>query len=130
MWDAGGREFIDAFGGILTTSLGHCHRELVEAVSLQMEDLGHTSTLYVTEPQVEAARALVALMPPSLKRVFFTNSGTEAVETAVQVARHYTGANDVIALRGCYHGRSTLAQALNGIGAWRAPGASSPAVPS
>src|SRR5688500_19157652 len=56
--DADGREYLDGFGGILTTSLGHCHPRLVEAVRDQVGRLGHTSTLYATEPQVEAARKL------------------------------------------------------------------------
>ena len=83
--DADGREYLDAFGGIMTTSLGHCHPRVIEAVREQAGRLGHTSTLYVTEPQVEAARRLAAIAPGKLDRTFFTNSGSEAVETISQI---------------------------------------------
>ena len=99
--DVDGREYLDAFGGIITTSLGHCHPRVVEAVREQVGRLGHTSTLYVTEPQVEAAHRLAEIAPGGLDRTFFTNSGSEAVETAVALARAYTGRTDLIALRGC-----------------------------
>ena len=66
--DADGREYLDFFSGVLTTSLGHCHPELLAAVQEQSAALGHTSTLYVTAPQVEAAERLARLAPGSLKR--------------------------------------------------------------
>ena len=59
-WDADGREYLDFFSGILTTSVGHCHPRIVGAISEQAKTLGHTSTLYVTKPQVDAARRLAA----------------------------------------------------------------------
>jgi 4-aminobutyrate aminotransferase-like enzyme len=117
--DADGREYLDAFGGIMTTSLGHCHPRVVDAVREQVGRLGHTSTLYVTEPQVEAARRLAELAPGALDRSFFTNSGSEAVETAVALARAYTGRSEVIALRGSYHGRSGAALTLTAHASWR-----------
>ena len=117
--DADGREYLDAFGGILTTSLGHCHPRVVEAVREQAGRLGHTSTLYVTAPMVGAARRLAAMAPGALGRSFFTNSGTEAVETAIALARAYTGCTEVIALRGAYHGRSALTTTLTAQGSWR-----------
>jgi alanine-glyoxylate transaminase/(R)-3-amino-2-methylpropionate-pyruvate transaminase len=117
--DADGREYLDAFGGIMTTSLGHCHPRVVEAVREQVGKLGHTSTLYVTEPQVEAARRLAEIAPGGLERSFFTNSGSEAVETAVALARAYTGRSEVIGLRGAYHGRSGAAITLTAHASWR-----------
>lgn len=119
VWDADGREYLDFFSGILSTSLGHCHPRLVSAVSEQARHLGHTSTLYVTEPQVQAARRLAEIAPGKLKRSFFSNSGTEAIETAINLACIHTGRNEVIALRGAYHGRSTLATNLTGLSSWR-----------
>jgi 4-aminobutyrate aminotransferase-like enzyme len=119
VWDADGGEYLDFFSGILTTSVGHCHPRLVEAISEQAQTLGHTSTLYVTRPQVEAARRLAAITPGALNRVFFTNSGSEAIETAVNLACVATGRMEVIALRGGYHGRSTLATNLTGLSSWR-----------
>ncbi len=117
--DSEGREFLDFFSGILTTSLGHCHPEVVERVRQQMGVLGHTSTLYLTEHQVETARQLANLAPGALKRSFFTNSGTEAVETAVLFACSYTGRSEVIAMRYGYSGRSLLGTNLTGNGFWR-----------
>ncbi len=117
--DADGREYLDFFSGILSTSVGHCHPRLVAAVTEQAAKLGHTSTLYVTEPQVEAGRRLAEIAPGNLKKTFFSNSGTEAIETAINLACIYTGRNEVIALRSAYHGRSTLATNLTGLSSWR-----------
>lgn len=119
VWDAHGREYLDFFSGILTTSVGHCHPRMVEAITDQARTLGHTSTLYVTEPQVEAAIRLAAITPGNLNKVFFSNSGSEAIETAVNLACVATGRMEVIALRGGYHGRSTLATNLTGLSSWR-----------
>jgi 4-aminobutyrate aminotransferase-like enzyme len=117
--DAGGREYLDLFSGILTTSLGHCHPEIVAAVQRQVATLGHTSTLYATEPEVEAITRLARIAPGRLDHTFFTNSGTEAIETAVMLACVYTGRTDIIALRYGYSGRSTLATNLTAHAGWR-----------
>jgi 4-aminobutyrate aminotransferase len=117
--DVNGREYLDLFAGILTTSVGHCHPEVVERVQQQLATLGHTSTLYLTENEVAMARALSSIAPPELKRTFFTNSGTEAIETAVLLACVHTGRTDIIALRYSYSGRSLLATNLTGHGGWR-----------
>jgi 4-aminobutyrate aminotransferase-like enzyme len=117
--DVDGREFLDFFGGILTTSIGHCHPEVVERVRDQLERLGHTSTLYVTEKQVSVARRLAELSPGALKKSFFTNSGTEAMETAVMLASMHTGRTEIVALRHSYSGRSILASNLGAQAPWR-----------
>jgi len=117
--DRQGREYLDFFAGILTTSVGHCHSDVVSAVEAQARRLGHTSTLYVTEQQVEAAVQLARLSPGNLRRSAFTNSGTEAVETAVTAACMHTGRSEVIALRYGYSGRSALTANLTGHGHWR-----------
>ncbi|MCH7490946.1 MAG: aspartate aminotransferase family protein [Gemmatimonadetes bacterium] len=117
--DAEGREFLDLFSGILTTSLGHCHPEVVEYVQNQLTTLGHTSTLYLTEHQVELARRLASIAPGGLNKSFFTNSGTEAVETAIIAAYTYTGRSEIIVLRQGYSGRSILATNLTGHSGWR-----------
>ena len=117
--DSEGREFLDLFSGILTTSVGHCHPEVVERAHQQLRTLGHTSTLYMTEARVEVARRLADIAPGRLKRSFFTNSGTEAVETAVTAARIYTGRSEVIGLRYAYSGRSVLACNLSALAPWR-----------
>lgn len=117
--DASGERYLDFFAGILTTSVGHCHPRVVQAIQDQVETLGHTSTLYCTAPQVEAARQLAEIAPGALKKTFFVNSGTEAIETAVMLAQIHTGRSEVIALRFGYSGRSTLATSLTGQSAWR-----------
>ncbi len=119
VWDADGREYLDFFSGILTTALGHCHPAVVERVREQIGVLGHTSTLYLTEGQVELARRLAAIAPGQLKQTFFTNSGTEAIETAIALACLYTGRSEIIALRYGYSGRSLLATNLTAHSPWR-----------
>ena len=117
--DADGRTYLDCYAGILTTALGHCHPEVVERVRDQIGTLGHTSTLYVTEPAVEMARRLATIAPGRLDRSFFTNSGTEAVETAVMLACLYTGRSEIIALRHSYSGRSVLTTNMTAHAPWR-----------
>jgi 4-aminobutyrate aminotransferase-like enzyme len=117
--DEQGKEYLDFFAGILTTSVGHCHPDVVSAVEKQIRRLGHTSTLYVTEQQVVAAEQLARLSPGDLKRTAFTNSGTEAIETAITAACIHTGRSEIIALRYGYSGRSALTTNLTGHASWR-----------
>ena len=117
--DIEGREYLDFFGGILTVSLGHCQPEVVSALSSQAEQLGHVSTLYPTENLVKTAKRLAKLTPGKLKKSFFSNSGTEADETAVMLAKIHTGRQEIIALRHGYSGRSMLAQSLTAHSNWR-----------
>jgi len=124
--DAEGTEYLDFFCGILTTGIGHCHPEVTERVREQVGRLGHTSTLYLSEPQVNAARRLAGIAPGGLRKTFFTNSGTEAVETAVMLARMYTGRDEIIALRYGYSGRSALGTTLTAMSGWTPLGGSVP----
>lgn len=117
--DVDGNEYLDLFSGILSTSVGHCHPEVTAAVTDQAGRLGHTSTLYVTEPQIEAASRLTTMAPGALDRTFFTNSGTEAIETALAMACLHTGRTEIVALRMAYHGRSALASNVTAHAAWR-----------
>ena len=128
VWDPEGQEYMDLFSGILTTSVGHCNPHVVDAVTRQMNTLGHTSTLYATEPQVEAARKLADIAPGELKRTFFTNSGTEAVETALMMAALATGRTEIVALRHAYHGRSFMTTSVTGQAGWRPFGTAVPGV--
>lgn len=117
--DVDGVEYLDFFAGILTTGIGHCHPDVVERVREQVGRLGHTSTLYITENQINVARELAEITPGKLKSCFFTNSGTEAIETAIMLAQQYTGRHEVITLRHAYSGRSTLATNLTAHSSWR-----------
>lgn len=123
VWDAEGRQYLDFFGGIVTVSIGHCNDEINARVHRQIDTLGHTSTLYSSAPMMKLARQLAAISPSgALTRSMFTNSGSEANETAIHAARLYTGNSDIIALRHSYHGRSQLAAALTGNQTWRYSG--------
>ena len=117
--DAEGEHYLDFFAGILTTSIGHCHPAVVERVREQIGRLGHTSTFYITENQINVARKLADIAPGQLSSSFFTNSGTEAVETAIMLAQQYTGRREIIALRHGYSGRSVLATNLTAHAPWR-----------
>ena len=117
--DIDGVEYLDFFGGILTVSLGHCHPEVVDAIAQQSKTLGHTSTLYPTHGQIDAAQTLARLTPGKLKKCFFTSSGSEADETAVMLAKIHTGSSELIALRHGYHGRTHLNTTLTAHKAYR-----------
>ncbi len=118
--DAEGKRYLDFFGGILTVSVGHCHPAITERIVAQLRKLQHVSTLYLTEPALELAELLARLTPGRLSKCYFTNSGTEADETAVLIARLFTGRQEVIALRHAYSGRSMLAMSLTAHAPWRA----------
>jgi 4-aminobutyrate aminotransferase-like enzyme len=117
--DAHGTEYLDFFGGILTVSVGHCNKEVNQAVIEQNETLQHTSTLYINEPQVRMAKKLAEVTPGGLSKSFFTSSGTEANETAVLFARIATGHSDIIALRHAYSGRSEVTMNITAHAPWR-----------
>jgi 4-aminobutyrate aminotransferase-like enzyme len=114
-----GREYLDFFAGILTVSVGHCHPAVTEKVVEQQRTFVHMSTLYPTEQQVLLAEKLAEIAPFKDAKSFFTNSGTEADETAVVLAKVATGRRDLIALRHSYAGRGTLALNTMGQAPWR-----------
>jgi 4-aminobutyrate aminotransferase-like enzyme len=119
--DVNGEEYLDCFGGILTTSVGHARPEVVEAMCDQVRRIVHTSTCYLNVPILELAEKLAAITPGSLQKSFFTNSGTEAIETAIASARFFTKSPWIVSLRHGYHGRSVLASSVTGHAAWRLP---------
>ncbi|XP_057975097.1 alanine--glyoxylate aminotransferase 2 homolog 3, mitochondrial-like [Malania oleifera] len=104
VFDENGRRYLDAFGGIATVSCGHSHPKVVEAIVDQAMHLQHTTVLYLNHNITDFAEALASKFPGDLKVVFFTNSGTEANEVAMMIARMYTGCHDIISLRNGYHG--------------------------
>jgi 4-aminobutyrate aminotransferase-like enzyme len=120
VWDADGNQYLDFFGGIVTVSVGHCNDQVNAKVHRQLDTLQHVSTVFLNEPQAALAQKIASLTPGGqLTKSFFTNSGTEANETAILTARCYTGNTDIVALRHSYHGRSAMAMTLTGQGAWR-----------
>ncbi|KAL5709822.1 glycine transaminase [Ranunculus cassubicifolius] len=106
LFDEQGRRYLDGFGGIATVCCGHCHPDVIEAIINQTKRLQHSTILYLHHAVAEFAQALASKMPGDLKVVFFTNSGTEANELAMMMARLYTGSNDIVSLRNAYHGNA------------------------
>lgn len=117
-----GRAYLDCFGGLLATMVGHAIPEITEAIRRQSERILHSSTLYLLSGQVRLAERLAAASGMRDPRVFFVNSGTEAVEAALLIATAHASSNQVLALRGSYHGRSFGTVATTGIRAWSATG--------
>src|SRR4051812_22981504 len=119
VWDDQGRKYLDAFGGVLTVSIGHGNPKVTEAVIAQIRKINHTSTLYASEPLSNLAEKLAQIAPGNLKKSFITSSGTEANETAIAAARTYTGRIPLIVLRHSYSGRSATTLAMCGQSNWK-----------
>src|SRR6267378_8342965 len=129
VWDADGNQYLDFFGGIVTVSVGHCNESVNAKLRKQMDTLQHVSTVFAHEPQAALAKKIASITPEGkLTKSYFTNSGTEANETAILAARCYTGSSEIVALRHSYHGRSSLAMTLSGQGAWRLGGVTTPGI--
>ena len=122
LWDLEGRKYLDFFGGILTISVGHANPKVTGPITAQVEKLQHTSTLYPNEAIVALAEKLAQITPGHLQKSFFTNSGTEANEAAILLARMATNSFDVVALRHGYSGGSALTKAVTGQAPWRKAG--------
>jgi 4-aminobutyrate aminotransferase-like enzyme len=119
VWDVDGKQYLDFFGGIVTISVGHCNPRVISRTKEQIDRLQHVSTSFPTEPMVTLAEKISQITPGDLKKSYFTNSGTEANETAIQAARMQTGNLEVVALRHGYSGRSSLTRGLTGMSTWR-----------
>src|SRR5947208_8588806 len=119
VWDESGRRYLDALGGIVTVSVGHCHPHVVAAANQQNELLQHSTTIYLQPNVAEYARELAAKMPGDLKVCYFVNSGSEANDLALLMARVYTGNYDVIALRNAYHGGNAVTMGLTAHRTWK-----------
>jgi 4-aminobutyrate aminotransferase len=118
VWDVEGNRYLDFFGGILTTMVGHSVPEITEAIRDQAGKMLHTSTLYVSEPAVELAEMITEVSGIPDARVFFTTSGTEATDAALLLATTYRRSNQVLAMRNSYHGRSFTAVAVTSHRSW------------
>jgi alanine-glyoxylate transaminase/(R)-3-amino-2-methylpropionate-pyruvate transaminase len=121
LFDETGRRYLDGFAGIVSVSVGHCHPRVTAAMVEQLKRLQHTTTIYLHPTIGRYAERLVATFPADsgLDVVYFTNSGSEANDLAVLMARAATGNFDVIALRNGYHGGSQAAMALTGHSTWK-----------
>ncbi|KAJ8944322.1 hypothetical protein NQ318_016129, partial [Aromia moschata] len=104
LFDINGKIYLDMFGGICTVSVGHCHPKISEAVNEQMQTLCHVSNVYYHSKIHEYSKRLAEKLPGNLKSIYFVNSGSEANDLALLMARAYTGRFDVVSLKNGYHG--------------------------
>lgn len=114
LYDKDGNAYIDCISGIAVSSLGHRHPKIISAIRDQLDLHLHTQVYgeHITRPQVALAERLAQLLPPTLTTSYFTNSGTEAVEGALKLARKFTGRYDIIACRHAYHGSTAGTESL------------------
>jgi 4-aminobutyrate aminotransferase len=119
VWDDRGDRYLDCFGGVLTVSVGHANPRVNKAWIDQVNSIAHTSTLYANQPQGDLAEKLAEISPGRLKKSFFTNSGTEADDTAILAAKLATGNNEIVVLRHSYAGRSATALSTIGHSTWK-----------
>jgi len=123
LWDAEGNKYTDLLGMNVCISVGHSHPRVVAAAMEQAQDLTHCTTMFYHPTPGHLAEELAATMPRGHDWVVhFTNSGAEAVDLAMTMARTYTGNLDMLALRTAYHGPTAAAQSITGISSWRHPG--------
>lgn len=119
LWDEKGRRYLDMFGGIVTVSVGHAHPDVVAAADEQMKTISHTTTIYLNPVIAHYAKELADKMPGDLKVCYFVNSGSEANDLAMLMARMYTGNYDIIALRNAYHGGVASTMGLTSHSTWK-----------
>jgi alanine-glyoxylate transaminase / (R)-3-amino-2-methylpropionate-pyruvate transaminase len=121
VWDSDGKRYLDAIGGIICISAGHNHPRIKKALgdAMAQDQIQHTSTLYLSQPAIDCAEALLAEAPKGLDRVSFTNSGSEANELAFMAARNATGETAIVNLRYSYHGGTAATLAQCGHSTWR-----------
>jgi 4-aminobutyrate aminotransferase-like enzyme len=119
LFDADGRRYLDCYSGVTVMSAGHSNPEIIEAAIDQLRRLQHTTTIYLTEPVLELARAVAELAPGGLRRSFFCASGSEANEGALLLASLYTGRSECAYLDGGLHGRTKWAMSVTGLEMWR-----------
>jgi alanine-glyoxylate transaminase/(R)-3-amino-2-methylpropionate-pyruvate transaminase len=121
LFDETGRRYLDCLAGIVTVGCGHCHPKVVARMQEQMASLQHVTTIYLHPAMPQLAQRLAARMPPGLDVTYFVNSGSEANDLAIMMARLYTGHADVIAVRNAYHGGSPSALGLTSLSTWKFP---------
>uniref|UniRef100_A0A914DEX1 Alanine--glyoxylate aminotransferase 2, mitochondrial n=1 Tax=Acrobeloides nanus TaxID=290746 RepID=A0A914DEX1_9BILA len=121
LYDADGKKYLDMFGGIVTVSVGHCHPKVNEALKKQADKLWHTTSIYLTTPIYEYAKKLTDKLPDHLKVCFFVNSGSEANDLAIELARLHTGRFDILSMRNGYHGMTQTVLGCTNLGTWKQP---------
>lgn len=119
LYDLDGKKYLDFYTGIMVIVSGHCNKKVTDAVSAQIKELQHSTSFFINIPVVELAEKLAKITPGKLQQSFFVNSGSEAVEGAINLAQIYTGRDTVIGLQHGYHGRTLLTKTLTAISVWR-----------
>ena len=119
VWDSDGKRYLDFYGGHCVTPLGHCPPRVIDAIKQQSGRLLFYSNVVYNDVRARAARLLAEMAP--LKRIFFCNSGTEAIETALKIARKFTGRSEVVSMIGAFHGRTLGSLATTWNPGYRAP---------
>jgi alanine-glyoxylate transaminase/(R)-3-amino-2-methylpropionate-pyruvate transaminase len=119
VWDENGKRYLDGLGGIVTVSVGHCHPHVAAAANKQNELLQHSTTIYLQPNVALYAEKLASKMPGDLKMCYFVNSGSEATDLALLMARASTGNYDVIALRNAYHGGNASGMSVTAHSNWK-----------
>ena len=119
LFDSDGRTYLDLYSGVGAMSLGHSHPDVLAAAHRQMDQLQHTTTVYLTQPMFDLAEKLANLAPGPLNRSFFCSSGTEANESALLMASQFTGRGQFLSIHGGLHGRTKAAMSVTQIPMWR-----------
>src|SRR5215813_56225 len=121
LFDAKGKEYIDLIGGISVANIGHRHPRVIEAIQRQLDAYLHVMVYgeFIETPQVQYAKLLTDHLPSSLNTVYFTNSGAEAVEGAMKLAKRFTDRTEIIAFNNSYHGSTQGALSIIGSEYWR-----------
>jgi alanine-glyoxylate transaminase/(R)-3-amino-2-methylpropionate-pyruvate transaminase len=119
VWDSTGKRYLDGLGGIVTVSVGHCHPHVLKAMNEQNAKLQHSTTIYLQPNIGDFAEKLASKMPGELKVCYFVNSGSEANDLALLMARLSTGNYDVIALRNAYHGGNAAGMGVTAHSNWK-----------
>ena len=119
VWDAAGKSYLDLYGGHAVAATGHCHPEVVRAIREQAGELIFYSNVVALPVRARAAEAIAGKAPAPLSRVFFVNSGTEANENAMRLARRFTGRSDILSFDGGFHGRTADAISAAGLAKYR-----------
>uniref|UniRef100_A0A8C7YRV3 Alanine--glyoxylate aminotransferase 2, mitochondrial n=1 Tax=Oryzias sinensis TaxID=183150 RepID=A0A8C7YRV3_9TELE len=124
LWDVDGRRYLDLFAGVATVSVGHCHPKVLTAAEQQLKKLWHTTNIYIYPTLHEYCEKLASYLPDPLKVIYLTNSGSEANDLAMLMARLHTGNYDIITFRGSYHGGGPQTLGLTSNAAYKYPVAS------
>ncbi|XP_063336327.2 LOW QUALITY PROTEIN: alanine--glyoxylate aminotransferase 2, mitochondrial-like [Pelmatolapia mariae] len=125
LWDVDGKRYLDLFAGVATVSVGHCHPKVTAVIQKQLKKLWHTTNIYIHPELHEYCDKLASYLPDPLKVIYLTNSGSEANELAMLMARLHTGNFDIITFRGSYHGGSQQTVGLTANSSYKFPIATS-----